>query len=434
MTRLRHTVVLVATSAVALIGAQTSLASMKVTPPCNSHAVVALDTAAAAATPSGSGATVGTAQALQLESSLRSGGGNLCTTRASAAVQSKLAAIASLYRTNRSAAHQELVTLLAEIKSGTIHTRRLASARRAEGGLCPDVSSTISVSGATQATADLSAAATAQAGGDTAGESDASAAATSAFAQWAASSGATSIGDWIAIAQAAQALGDDSLADSALDHARSAAEDAVKKATPADPCKATPSELNCFIQANAIAQMLGATGTPDLAKALDCGETWSFTMVMSGESDGGTFGTFTWKEGRFVVNRTAGTITDANANAKSPGWLGAAGGTYSCHGEGLPSESGTVSPFTFHYKLTGRIIGTKFIVQAPSSDFNLPNPFHGQACHALATLGVEVINSFVKAGIPLEFTVAPGQTTSTFSINSGGSTFHATITKLPSSS
>jgi hypothetical protein len=84
--------------------------------------------------------------------------------------------------------------------------------------------------------------------------------------------------------------------------------------------------------------------------------------------------------------------------------------------------------------LKGRVVGTKFIVQAPSSDFNLPNPFHGHVCQGLATLGVEVINSFVKAGIPLEFTVAPGQTTSTFSFNSGGTTFHATITKLPSSS
>jgi hypothetical protein len=47
-------------------------------------------------------------------------------------------------------------------------------------------------------------------------------------------------------------------------------------------------------------------------------------------------------------------------------------------------------------------------------------------------LGVEVINAFVKAGIPLEFTVAPGQTTATFSLSSGGSTFRATIAKLRS--
>ncbi len=423
---------LIALATVLALGASTSpLASMRVTPGCNAHAIVALDVAAAAKTPSASGGTVGTAEATQLATSLESSGGNICTTSASAAIRAKVATIAALYRTNRTAAHQQLVALLAQIKSGAIHAplRRLSSARRAST-VCPDVQSTISVSDATKASGDLAAEAAAQQGGDTAGEAAAAAAATSNFEQWAADSGASSVGDWLAIARGAQALGDDSLATSALDSARSAADANVKKATPADPCKASPSELDCFIQANAVAQLVGATGTPDLANAIDCGENWSFTMVLSGQSESGTFGTFTWKEGRFIVNRTAGTITDANE--KGPGWLGSAGGTYSCHGDGIPTESGTVTPFTFHYKLTGHVLGTKFIVSAPSADFNLTNPFHGHVCMGLATLGVQLINTIVKGGLPLEFEVAPGATKAEYHLSSGGSTFSATIQKLPS--
>ena len=277
------------------------------------------------------------------------------------------------------------------MKSGTIHApmRRLSSAQRAASGLCPKVKSKIKVSGATKVADDLAAAATAQKTGDSAGATAAGAAATSDFEQWASSSGASTVGDWIAIAQAAQALGDESLSSSALDNARSAADANVKKATPADPCKASPGELDCFVQANAIAQMLGGDGTPDLAKKLDCGEVWSFTMVMSGESSGGAFGTFTWKAGRFNVNRSTGAITDASPGG--PGWLGDAAGTYNCHGTGLPSESGSVPPFHFHYRLTERkVTPTLFTIRAPSSDFHMKNPFHGTICRGFGELGVQL--------------------------------------------
>jgi hypothetical protein len=125
VTRLRLSILLVlvvlVTTVVALVGTGSPLAAISVTPGCNAHAVVSLDIAAGAQTPSGSGSTVGTAQAGQLASALETGAGNVCTTAAGSAVRTKLAAIASLYRTNRTAAHQELVSLLAEIKSGTIH-------------------------------------------------------------------------------------------------------------------------------------------------------------------------------------------------------------------------------------------------------------------------------------------------------------------------
>jgi hypothetical protein len=433
VTGLRLATLAILASAIGLAGAGSPLASMNVTPVCNPHAAVVLDTAAAAATPAGSGATVGRARANQVASSLRSGGGNICAGAAGAAVETKLAAIASLYRTNPSAAHQQLVALLAEVKSGTIHApmRRLSSAQRAASGLCPKVKSKLKVSGATKAADDLAAAATAQKAGDSAGATAAGAAATSDFEQWASSSGASTVGDWIAIAQAAQALGEESLSSSALDNARSAADANVKKATPADPCKATPGELNCFVQANAIAQMLGGDGTPDLAKKLDCGEVWSFTMVMSGESSGGAFGTFTWKAGRFNVNRSTGAITDASPGG--PGWLGDAAGTYNCHGTGLPSESGSVPPFHFHYRLTGKVTPTLFTIRAPSSDFHMKNPFHGTICRGFGELGVQLTDAFVKAGIPIPFKVASGQTKAVISQTSAGMSFHATIAKVSAS-
>ncbi|HWB22793.1 MAG TPA: hypothetical protein VG652_07880 [Gaiellaceae bacterium] len=425
----RLTTLLVVVFAIALAGGESPHASIRVTPGCNANATVSLNIAAAARTPSGSGSTVGTAEANQLAASLQAGGGNICSAAAGSAIHTQLAAIAALYATNRTAAHQQLVALIAEIKSGTIHAplRRLSGARRATS-ICPSVQSQIHVSAASKTADDLAAEATAQKGGDTAGADAAAAAATSDFEQWATDSGASSVGDWIAIARGAQAIGDESFATSALDSARSAADAAVKKATPADPCKATAGELSCFIQANAIAQMLGGEGTPDLAKKLDCGELWSFTMVLSGQSTGGTFGTFTWKPGRFTVNTSTGTVTDASAGG--PGWTGSSGGTYSCHGTGIPSESGSVAPFSFHYTLKGKATANVITISAPSSDFSMRNPFHGAICKGFGQLGVEVINAFVKAGIPIPFKVAAGQTKAVFSENEGGGTFRATIEKI----
>ena len=434
MRRRRVLVVLLVASVAALVGARSSFAAAKTVPSCNTHVVVSLDTAAAAKTPSGSGTTLGAAQAGQLAASLRTSGGNICTSSASAAVRAKLAAIASLYSTNRSAAHQQLESLLSQIKSGTIHApliRTVASARRAASTLCPSVQSTISISGAAKTSADLAAEATATAAGDTAGAGSAAQSAVSDYAAWAASSGASTVGDWIAIAQGAQALGDDSLSASALDSARSAADANLKKATPADPCKATPSEINCFVQANAIAQLLGVEGTPDLAKKLDCGDSWSFAMVLSGQaSNGESFGTFTWGPGRFTVDQTANTITDAGSGGSE--WKGSAGGSYSCHGDGIPSESGTMAPFGFHYRLTGKIVASRhlWIITAPAGDFSLPNPFHGNQCKGLATFGITVLDAIVKNGLPVEFTVLPGQRTATYTVNTGSGTIKATIQKL----
>jgi len=139
-----------------LIGARTSLASMSLTPVCNTHAAISLDTAAAAATPAGSGATVGMTQALRLATSLRTGGGDLCTTRASAAVQSKLAAIATLYRTSRSAATSNSSRCWRRSRAVRSTPPCAAShPRSALTAALPDLSSTINISGATQTTPTL---------------------------------------------------------------------------------------------------------------------------------------------------------------------------------------------------------------------------------------------------------------------------------------
>ena len=86
---------------------------------------------------------------------------------------------------------------------------------------------------------------------------------------------------------------------------------------------------------------------------------------------------------------------------------------------------------TFHYTLKGKATATVFTISAPSSDFSLRNPFHGAICKGFGELGVQLIDAFVKAGIPIPFKVASGQTTSSFSQSSPGASFHATIEKVP---
>ena len=394
---------------------------------CASGTGATLNVTAAAKVSTGGHGTLGLAQARQLAATLHAAAGDICTTSASAAVKAKLAAIATLYKTNAAAAHTQLVAFLAGVASGTIHgtLRTTASARHASS-LCPTISPTIHVNGAGKTSADLAAAATAQAAGDSAGVDAANAAATSDFENWADSANPTSVGDWITILQGAQALGDGKLEQSALDGAKSAAEKAVKAAEPkGDPCKASPEAKSCLIQANAVAQMLGATGTAGLEKLLDCGETWTFAMTLAGSSSGGAFGTFVYDTGTFLVNRAAKTITDDGGP-----WNGHISGTYSCVMNGHTVESGSVPPSAFHYTITGKVTPTGFQITAGSPDVNVPNPFHTKICKGMGGLGLMIMNEFVKHGLPLPFKVAPDGTSAVFSANEGGSIFHATITKV----
>ena len=302
----------------------------------------------------------------------------------------------------------------------------MSSARRATA-LCPSVSPTIHLSGASKATADLAAAATAQAGGDDAGAAAARAAATSDLESWADSANPSTVGDWITILQAAQALGDDKLEQTALDGAKTAAAKNLKAATPnGDPCKASSTAKSCLIQANAVAEMLGVDGTEGLDKLLDCGETWSFAMTLSGAGDSGTFGVFTYETGKFLVDRTSKKISDAGGP-----WPGHLAGNYSCVANGHTLEAGQMPKATFQYTLSGKVTPKGFQVTAGSPNVHIPNPFHTAICKGMGGLGLMILDEFVKHGVPMPFTVAPGATSATFKLNDGGAIFHATITKLP---
>ncbi len=421
--RLRHLAsvfTLAATVTALALGQTTASASTG----CAAGATAQLNVSAAAAVSTGGHAKLGAAQAQQIASSLRAAGGNICTTPVPAAVQAKLASIASLYKTNASTAHTQLLTFLAGVESGTIHgtLRTVSSARRANG-LCPSVSPTIHLSGATKTTADLAAAATAQGAGDNAGATAASAAATSALESWANSSNPTTVGDWITIMQAAQALGDDSLEQSALNGAKSAAEKAVKAAEPkGDLCKASTTAKSCLVQANAIAQMLGADGTPKLDKLLDCGETWTFQMTLAGSGDTGTFGTLVWESGSFLVDRNAKTITDGGGP-----WPGHITGTYSCSENGHTLESGSMPRSSFTYTLSGKVVATGFVITASSTDAKIPNPFHTKLCRGMGELGMFLVTGFVKQGFPMPFKVAGDAGEGAYNYSASGYTFHATI-------
>ena len=395
---------------------------------CTAGTTATLNVAAAAAVSTGGHSTLGATQACQLATSLRSAAGDICTTPASATVKAKLTTIAALYKTNATAAHAQLVAFLTGVESGTIHgtLRSVSSARRATA-LCPSVSPTIHLSGASKATADLAAAATAQAGGDDAGAAAARAAATSDLESWADSANPSTVGDWITILQAAQALGDDKLEQTALDGAKTAAAKNLKAATPnGDPCKASSTAKSCLIQANAVAEMLGVDGTEGLDKLLDCGETWSFAMTLSGAGDSGTFGVFTYETGKFLVDRTSKKISDAGGP-----WPGHLAGNYSCVANGHTLEAGQMPKATFQYTLSGKVTPKGFQVTAGSPNVHIPNPFHTAICKGMGGLGLMILDEFVKHGVPMPFTVAPGATSATFKLNDGGAIFHATITKLP---
>ena len=53
-----------------------------------------------------------------------------------------------------------------------------------------------------------------------------------------------------------------------------------------------------------------------------------------------------------------------------------------------------------------------------------------EACQLLADLGQEILDQFVKGPFPLDFEVAPGQTTVTVDQSEDGTTFKATITRV----
>ena len=65
-------------------------------------------------------------------------------------------------------------------------------------------------------------------------------------------------------------------------------------------------------------------------------------------------------------------------------------------------------------------VDAKAKIDAPSAE----------ACQLLAGLGQLVVDQFVKGLRPIEFEVAPGQTTVTYDEPDGGTAFKATITRV----
>ena len=52
------------------------------------------------------------------------------------------------------------------------------------------------------------------------------------------------------------------------------------------------------------------------------------------------------------------------------------------------------------------------------------------ACQLLAGLAQSILDPFVKGPFPIEFEVAPGQTTVSYDQSEGGTSFKATITRV----
>lgn len=156
---------------------------------------------------------------------------NVCAAAPSAAVRAKLAAIRTLYRTNRPLAHKRLLALLAAVRA---HPTRVVARSTASTG-CTGLDQKINAgAGGIPGVGDLLAAAReAQAVGDGSGAEAAVAAVGATYAAWGGHAGAATVGDWFAIAEGAAALGDDAYAETALANARAAGIDLKVTLSPA---------------------------------------------------------------------------------------------------------------------------------------------------------------------------------------------------------
>lgn len=275
------------------------------------------------------------------------------------------------------------------------------------------------MSGATKVSADLKAAATAQKAQDNSAAAQATAAAQKDFDSYVGGLSPASAGDYIAIAQAAQALGSSQTESAALANARNAAAAALKALTPKDPCKATKAELDCWAQANMLAQMLGIPDNVDLMKKVNCTQLWSFSMrvIVKNPLVLGRW-QLTWSG---AIMKVGPGVTITPSPGQPNGGVGVVfGGKLTC-GTGNSHSVTTISQSSFRFTVDGTKVGNSFDLTISSPSIVIHSSGVGVGCHLSAQVG----NAYAAQLRTLHVTVPvpPGQRLVTFTpANSGGTT------------
>ena len=383
---------------------------------CSFGSGLTLNVRAAASVAAGSGRTVGSSRAARIASGLQQRA-DICQFSPDSRIAAQIAHVAAQYRVGAAQGRAALDSFL----QGAQQSPRVVRAPRLVPhgpGPCPAIAPTIHLSGAATTVDDLKAAQAAAAAGDGPGAQSAMNAAAQAFETWASQAGATTVGDWISIAAAAQALGDESLANGAIAHAQSAAEALIKKSSPADPCKASPHEINCFVQAAVVGELIGASNVPDLSGLLDCnGQLWRFSMTLKSQGI-----VARWNTAEFRLAKD-GKVTPAGAGSGSiPG--GRATITGNCGGNG---DFLIVEPTSFHYSITGRRTARYFALMLTSHDLKLEtrtNSDPSLCLRAADGLLKRFVDSFF-AHYPAQFPARRSQSAVTWRFRSAG--FTATI-------
>ncbi|HVB07218.1 MAG TPA: hypothetical protein VNF07_13320 [Acidimicrobiales bacterium] len=402
--------------------------------PCSSSAPVAirLSISAGASLQIAAGQTLGTAGATQLAQQFEVGIGDLCTAHAPAKASAEFAVIRTIYATNKNAAVADLLQWAKNPNGPTTSPPRRAGhaiAHRAVAhttGPCPSLSPTIDVSSASGVTSDLAALQFLQALGfdDNNDFSDLVKDTQQQLEQWVNGANPTTVGDWLGIAEAAQLLGDDSLANSAIGKAQGLAASALKKATPSDPCSASQQELDCYQQAAALSQMLGDSDvTSPAALVAKCQARWSIEVTISGGSAGST-STIHYSTGEFVVSKTGLISPPPNAGKSWPGTFTGAFSTGNCPGQ-LHAF-----PTAFTYSVTGQVHGTAYVLVLNAPNLHISLEKTGSSICINAAYGIIKLILPIFQKWPVEVNVPAGQTSATSTMSSGGTTITTSLKKL----
>jgi hypothetical protein len=379
---------------------------------------------------------------------LRATADGVCPAGARASVRAQAGRLRALYNHgSRSRARSSLRHLLAAVRArvrARAHKTSPGPRAHAAGTGCESETSShvrpFSESGAAD---DLALARAAQLSGDEAGAREALKDAEQAFTAWASAGagGAQSAGDWLAVAAAAQMLGLEGIANTAIARAGTIARDTLDQCEKLDRCTVTPAQARALARALTFAMMLGidqpsdtsmVTALLEAAQELQSGKTpngceeWTLSAQMSG-SDGWDL---RWGPGTFRVDRKAGVVQDApSVGAGWPGELAAWSGP--CLENGVDVGTGNMPAAPFHFNISGTATRTGLSLRMTASDANVTIAVEGPAgCHLVAELGQWFVNELLKAPFPVELSVAEGQRTSSFQYSTEGGTFTATATRV----
>lgn len=444
---------------------------------CDPSAQVALNVAKAAAVKVGSGAsatTLGPAKAKALLDTLS--GPAPCAAPGTATVTTKLAEVERVAAAgNLSKAKTLLRAVIASIvarrttavvRTAAVHhataahattTRAGARARHAAGGCSVDRAPKVDTRKADRVGDLLKASETAQKIKDSDAAAAAYADAQQAYGDWAGKAmgdngAATTVGDYVTIARGAQTLGVESTSQTALQKAAAAAAADVKKAAAFSRCTAKKSDVDCLVQAIAVAQSLGAdigdaAALVDAAskavgdrlqhKPVDGCDEWSFQMKLTTTlQDGSTWG-ISWGLGRLRVGADS-AVDGSHAAGYGSGWPGIIGDNSGrCIETGpngrIDHGPALIKGGAFHYSIGGKQTAAGFALEVASkdADVTVTAPSH-PACKFLGTLARTLLDSLVKGPLPLEIPVPKGQDTVNHSEHAPGYTFTITLQRVTS--